>query len=65
MKTLSRRFHMMLAAAVLGGATVVQAATPGNTLVMLDHEAGMQMADQLLEISEPIIRRLGIHWDQQ
>lgn len=38
---------------------------PGNTLVMLDHDAGMKMADQLLEISEPIIRRLGIHWDQQ
>lgn len=38
---------------------------PGNTLVMLDHDAGMEMADQLLEISEPIIRRLGIHWDQQ
>ena len=34
MKTLLRRFHMMLAAAVLGGASVVQAATPGNTLVM-------------------------------
>ena len=34
MKMLFRRFQLLLAAAVLGGASVAQAATPGNTLVM-------------------------------
>ena len=38
---------------------------PGNTLVMLDHEQALTMARKALEISEPIMRRLEIHWDQQ
>jgi tripartite-type tricarboxylate transporter receptor subunit TctC len=38
---------------------------PGNTLVMLDHEQALTMARNALKISEPIMRRLNIHWDQQ
>lgn len=38
---------------------------PGNTLVMLDHEQALDMAKKTLEISEPVMRRLGIHWDQR
>ena len=38
---------------------------PGNALVMLDHDQTRAMADKAKEIAEPVIRKLGIHWDQQ
>jgi tripartite-type tricarboxylate transporter receptor subunit TctC len=38
---------------------------PGNALVVLDHDEAMALAQKAREISEPVIRKLGIHWDQQ
>lgn len=38
---------------------------PGNALVMLDHDETVALAERAMEISEPVIRKLGIHWDQQ
>ena len=38
---------------------------PGTVLVELNHEQTMDLAERAREISEPVIRKLGIHWDQQ
>jgi tripartite-type tricarboxylate transporter receptor subunit TctC len=38
---------------------------PGNALVMLDHDEVRAMADKAREIADPVIRKLGIHWEQQ
>lgn len=38
---------------------------PGNSLVLMGHEDAMDMARRAFDISEPVIRKIGIHWDQQ
>ncbi len=38
---------------------------PGNKLVELDHDETLEFAKRAKDISEPIVRKLGIHWDQQ
>jgi tripartite-type tricarboxylate transporter receptor subunit TctC len=38
---------------------------PGNVLVTMNHDEALDLAKKALEISEPVIRKLGIHWDQQ
>jgi tripartite-type tricarboxylate transporter receptor subunit TctC len=38
---------------------------PGNALVMMNHDETRAMADKAKQIAEPVIRKLGIHWDQQ
>lgn len=38
---------------------------PGNSLVVLDHDETRALAERALEFSEDVIRRLGIHWEDQ
>jgi tripartite-type tricarboxylate transporter receptor subunit TctC len=38
---------------------------PGNSLVVLDHDETRALAERALEYSEDVIRRLGIHWEDQ
>jgi tripartite-type tricarboxylate transporter receptor subunit TctC len=38
---------------------------PGNKLVEMNHDQTLELAKRAKEISEPIVRKLGIHWDQQ
>jgi tripartite-type tricarboxylate transporter receptor subunit TctC len=38
---------------------------PGNALVIMNHEETKDLARRAFEISEPVIRKIGIHWDQQ
>jgi tripartite-type tricarboxylate transporter receptor subunit TctC len=38
---------------------------PGNKLVEMNHDQTMELAKKAKEYSEPVVRRLGIHWDQQ
>jgi tripartite-type tricarboxylate transporter receptor subunit TctC len=38
---------------------------PGNALVMMNHDEAMALAKKAKDIAEPVIRKLGIHWDQQ
>lgn len=37
---------------------------PGNKLTELDHNQTKELAQKAKEYSEPVVRRLGIHWDQ-
>lgn len=38
---------------------------PGNALVVMNHDEASELAQRAFQISEPVIRNIGIHWDQQ
>lgn len=58
-------FALFAAAAETAGFKEARLKLPGNKLVELDHAETREFAERAKTISEPIVRKLGIHWDQQ
>lgn len=58
-------FELLKAAAATEDFAANRLRLPGNKLTEMNHEQAMDLAQRAKDISEPVVRRLGIHWDQQ